>query len=100
MELTTLGFGAGAAGWQAGHQAVHGGALVLAREYPPFVELDPWPELEPELEEFAARAARAYMRDVVERAGLTPAQGVRIFGVCVYTFINGALDEAAQRRGR
>jgi len=84
--LSQLGLAAGAAGWKAGHAAVQSGALVLDG-------LDDTAQTE-RLETYAAEPARAYMRQTVAANGLTPAEGARLFGVYMYAFSRGALDQA------
>ncbi|HEV8191082.1 MAG TPA: hypothetical protein VGP82_06310 [Ktedonobacterales bacterium] len=84
--LAQLGLAAGAAGWKAGHAAVQSGMLILDG-------LDDEAQTE-RLETYAAAPARAYMRQIVEAQGLTPAEGARLFGVYMYAFSRGALDQA------
>lgn len=84
--LAQLGLQAGAAGWRAGHAAVRSGALA---------PLDvPENERDAMIHRAAADRAADYMDEAVERHGLTPAQGVRLFAVYVYAFVRGALDQA------
>lgn len=84
--LSQLGLAAGAAGWKAGHAAVQSGALVID-------EQDDAAQTE-RIETYAAELARAYMRQIVAANGLTPAEGARLFGVYMYAFNRGALDQA------
>jgi hypothetical protein len=81
-----LGLAAAAAGWKAGHEAVLSGALMLD-------DLED-AALQERLAAYAAEQARTYMRRVVDERGLTPAEGVRLFGVYLHTFTRGALDQA------
>ena len=81
-----LGLAAGATGWKAGHAAVQSGALILD-------DLDETTQRE-RVETYAAELARNYMRHIVAAQGLTPAEGARLFGVYMYTFSRGALDQA------
>lgn len=87
--LPQLGLAAGAAGWKAGHEAVRSGALQLDD-----LTADDEETLKRRIAEYAAEPARAYMRRTVAERNLTPAQGVRLFGVYLHTFIRGALDQA------
>jgi hypothetical protein len=99
--LSQIGLAAGAAGWKSAHIAVLSGTLQLTRDYSaslPYGGDEPKPNIERSVEEFAAREARAYMREVVCREELTPAQGVGIFTTYMYAFLNGALDAASQTR--
>jgi hypothetical protein len=84
--LPRLGLAAAAAGWKAGHEAVLSDALTLD-------DLEEATQKE-RLAAYAAEQARAYMRRVVDECGLTPAEGVRLFGVYLHTFTRGALDQA------
>jgi hypothetical protein len=97
--LSQIGLAAGAAGWKSAHIAVLSGELQLTGDYQtglPYGGDEPNPNIERSVEEFAAREARAYMREVVCREELTPAQGVGIFTTYMYAFLNGALDAASQ----
>ena len=85
-RLPQLGLAAGAAGWKDGHAAVQSGALVID-------ELDDATQTE-RIETYAAEPARAYMRQIVAANGLTPAEGARLFGVYMYAFGRGVLDQA------
>ena len=101
--LSQIGLAAGAAGWKSAHIAVLSGELQLTRDYPaglPYGGDEPKPNIERSVEEFAAREARAYMREVVCREELTPAQGVGVFTTYMYAFLNGALDAASQTKSQ
>lgn len=84
--LPQLGLAAAAAGWKAGHEAIQSGALNLEG-------LDEAAQNE-RLASHAAERARTYMRWIVADHGLTPADGVRLFGVYLRTYTRGALDQA------
>jgi len=99
--LSQIGLAAGAAGWKSAHIAVLSGELQITRVYSaglPYGGDEPKPNIERSVEEFAAREARAYMREVVCREELTPAQGVGVFTTYMYAFLNGALDAASQSK--
>lgn len=81
-----LGMAAASAGWKAGHEAVRSGALFLD-------EVDEIARNE-QIERYAAKPARAYMRQAAEVHGLTPAEGVRLLGIYTATFARGARDQA------
>ena len=96
--LSQIGLAAGAAGWKSAHIAVLSGELHLTGDYPAYGGDESMPNMERSVEEFAAREARAYMREVVCREELTPAQGVGVFTTYMYAFLNGALDAASQSK--
>jgi hypothetical protein len=97
--LSQIGLAAGAAGWKSAHIAVLSGALQLTRDYPDAKPSGSDSEhqvtIERAVQEFAAAEARAYMREVVCREELSPAQGVQVFTTYMYAFVNGALDAAS-----
>ena len=81
---------AAAANWKAGYETVLSDALTLdGLEDAVLREC---------LATYAAEQARACLRRVVDESGLTPAEGVRRFGVYPHTFIRGALDQALDGR--
>jgi len=100
--LSQIGLAAGAAGWKSAHLAVLSGALHLTREcregYAYGSDSEPMLTIERGVQEFAAAEARAYMREIVCRAELTPAQGVEVFTTYMYAFVNGVLDAASPNR--
>ena len=100
--LSQIGLAAGAAGWKSAHIAVLSGVLRLTREYPEGYaycsDSEPALGIERVVQEFAAAEARAYMREVVCREELTPAQGVQVFTTYMYAFVNGVLDAASPNR--
>lgn len=81
-----LGIAAASAGWKAGHAAVRSGALTLDS-----VDEGARDAL---LTAYATNQAHHYMREMVERHGLTPAQGGRLFMAYAQIFARGALDQA------
>ena len=100
--LSQIGLAAGAAGWKSAHIAVHSGAMRLTRDYPEGYAYsdnsEPMLTIERAVQEFAAAEARTYMREVVCREELTPAQGVQVFMTYMYAFVNGVVDAASPNR--
>ena len=99
--LSQIGLAAGAAGWKSAHIAVLSGELQLTRDYPaglPYGGDEPKPNIERSVEEFAAREARAYMREVVCPRGVDSGSRCRVFTTYMYAFLNGALDAASQTK--